>query len=107
VSDDKPSSSWREDKRSAAARGYGHKWRNSREVFLTNNPLCVMCKAEGRVTAATVVDHIVPHAGDLKLFWKRSNWQPLCKWHHDSVKQRMERGTFPPSVGTDGIPEGW
>jgi 5-methylcytosine-specific restriction protein A len=25
-----------------------------------------------------VVDHIVPHRGDKKLFWDSSNWQALC-----------------------------
>lgn len=37
----------------------------------------------GRLTQATVVDHIVPHRGDQKLFWDESNWQPLCKPCHD------------------------
>jgi 5-methylcytosine-specific restriction protein A len=40
---------------------------------------------------ASVVDHIKPHRGDRKLFWERSNWQPLCQHHHSSTKQRMER----------------
>jgi 5-methylcytosine-specific restriction protein A len=41
-----------------------------------------MCEAKGRVTAANVVDHIVDHRGDTKLFWDTSNWQPLCKPCH-------------------------
>jgi 5-methylcytosine-specific restriction endonuclease McrA len=100
------SESWRNDKTSAQ-RGYGYKWQQSREIFLTNNPLCAMCKNEGRVTMATVIDHIFPHKGDLKLFWRRSNWQGLCKWHHDSVKQRMEKGTLAHAIGIDGFPDGW
>lgn len=98
--------SWREDKRSSTARGYGYKWQQSRQIYLINNPLCVMCKAEGKINVASVVDHIVPHQGDLKLFWRRSNWQGLCTWHHNSTKQRMERGTLPPAVGLDGWPQG-
>lgn len=47
------------------------------------NPLCVSCMAVDRVTSATVVDHIEPHQGDSSLFWSRSNWQALCKLHHD------------------------
>jgi len=35
------------------------------------------------MTAAGVVDHIVPHKGDADLFWQRTNWQPLCKPCHD------------------------
>ena len=42
-----------------------------------------MCMEEGRYVKATVVDHIVPHRGDQKLFWDQSNWQALCKRHHD------------------------
>lgn len=38
---------------------------------------------------ATVVDHIIPHRGDQKLFWDRGNWQPLCE-HHHNVKTMTE-----------------
>ena len=38
---------------------------------------------EGKLTPATVVDHIVPHRGDPRLFWDEKNWQPLCKECHD------------------------
>lgn len=30
-----------------------------------------------------LVDHIIPHRGDKKLFWDERNWQGLCKKHHD------------------------
>ncbi len=84
--------SWRSGK-SSTARGYGYKWQKVREIFLAENPLCVYCKREGRVTAANVVDHIVPHKGDQKLFWRRSNWQALCASCHSSIKQAEERGS--------------
>ncbi len=67
----------------ATSRGYDSKWRKAREDFLRKNPLCLQCRREGRLTPATVVDHIVPHRGDLRLFWDRCNWQPLCKDCHD------------------------
>ena len=47
------------------------------------------CYEEGHITMATVVDHIVPHRGDQKLFWDRGNWQPLCE-HHHNVKTMTE-----------------
>ena len=47
------------------------------------------CYEEGHITMATVVDHIIPHRGDQKLFWDRSNWQPLCE-HHHNVKTMTE-----------------
>ncbi len=67
----------------AAARGYDAKWREARKLYLQRHPLCVKCLKEKKITPATVVDHIVPHRGDQKLFWDQSNWQPLCKEHHD------------------------
>jgi len=39
-----------------------------------------------------VVDHIVPHRGDRALFWDTSNWQPLCKPHHDAKTAREDGG---------------
>ena len=42
------------------------------------------CEKRGKLTPATVVDHIVPHRGDRKLFWDEKNWQPLCKRCHDT-----------------------
>jgi len=89
---------------SARARGYTHRWDKARATYLRSHPLCVMCEREGRVTAATVVDHIVPHRGDQRLFWDvENNWQSLCKSHHDSAKQREERGRTQ-AVGEDGWP---
>lgn len=83
--------SWRTDKQTSSQRGYGYKWQKAREAYLSKHPLCVYCEREGRVTAATVVDHKVPHRGDMKLFWDSdNNWQSLCKPCHDSVKQREE-----------------
>ena len=72
-----------EEVRSASERGYGRAWQKARKQYLDANPLCVMCLKEGRYRKATVVDHIKPHRGDEKLFWDRSNWQALCKQHHD------------------------
>lgn len=83
--------SWRSGKTSTQ-RGYGYRWQKERERFLMANPLCLYCERQGVTTEATVVDHIVPHRGDQSLFWDRSNWQPLCKPCHDSVKAREEAG---------------
>lgn len=81
---------------SAHKRGYDHKWRKARERYLRAHPLCVFCESKGHVTAATVVDHIVPHNGNMKLFWdSENNWQGLCYHHHNSDKQRMEKNYAP------------
>ena len=49
-----------------------------------------MCTAIGRVTAATVCDHVEPHRGNADRFWHGKR-QSLCKQHHDSAKQAFER----------------
>lgn len=69
--------------RSAHKRGYNSKWQRDSKSYLKDNPLCVMCKRNGKYVQATVVDHIVPHRGNQKLFWSHSNWQALCKPCHD------------------------
>lgn len=80
--------------RSAHRRGYGSRWERESKKFLEAHPLCVRCmqKDPPRYVKATVVDHIIPHRGDPKLFWDRSNWQPLCKRCHDQ-KTRNEDET--------------
>lgn len=61
-------------------------------------------RARGRLTPATVVDHVIPHRGDRKLFWDSSNWQPLCVECHNRDKQREEVHGYDASVGLDGWP---
>ncbi|GIV49880.1 MAG: hypothetical protein KatS3mg038_0401 [Candidatus Kapaibacterium sp.] len=67
---------------SSAERGYGGSWRRAREKYLQANPLCVACLAAGKYTPATIVDHIIPHRGDARLFWDVNNWQSLCASCH-------------------------
>jgi 5-methylcytosine-specific restriction enzyme A len=96
---------WRTSTTTTAERGYGAKWQRARENYLYLHPLCVMCEAEGRVTAATVVDHKDPHRGNQTIFWDESRWQSLCAPHHSSDKQRIENGGQPRRrTGSDGWP---
>lgn len=81
---------WRDGRSSSTARGYDYAWQIARLEYLEQHPLCVMCEALGIIEPATVVDHKRPHCGDMVLFWDRSNWQGLCKPHHDGEKQRQE-----------------
>lgn len=87
------SGTWRAGKETASQRGYTYAWRKARLVHLDANPLCVYCQRKGRVTAAEVVDHKVPHRGDMTLFWDRTNWQSLCTPCHSAIKQREEAKT--------------
>lgn len=81
----------RGDRASAASRGYDAKWRRARSRYLKAHPLCVKCRAEGRLTRATVVDHVIPHRGDPVLLWDESNWQALCKQCHDKKTWNKDR----------------
>ena len=76
---------------SAARRGYGARWRRARAAYLARHPLCVPCEGAGRLEAATVVDHVVPHRRDEMLFWDEANWQGLCKRCHDAKTAREGR----------------
>ncbi|WP_333822423.1 HNH endonuclease [Pinisolibacter sp.] len=75
-----------EQRPSARERGYDGKWQQARAAFLAKHPKCAKCGEP-----ATVVDHVIPHRGDKRLFWQRSNWQPLCVSCHSSRKQSEER----------------
>ncbi len=77
--------------RSASSRGYNRQWQKASKAFLQAHPLCEICKAKGRYTKATVVDHIIPHRGNRELFWDRSNWQSLCKSCHDTKTMTEDR----------------
>ena len=86
------------DRKTTSEKGYGSRWQKARAVYLQSHPLCVRCLAKGRYVKATVVDHIIPHRGDRKLFWDRDNWQALCKSCHDSktmTEDRYEEFRYP------------
>ena len=76
---------------SASERGYNHRWAKARQTHLARSPICIGCEAVGRIEPATIVDHVDPHHGDPEKFWNSSMWQSCCKWHHDSIKQALER----------------
>lgn len=76
----------------ASASGlYNSRWRRLRAQHLKANPLCVMCKRDGRIHPATEVDHIIKHNSDRALFFDPNNWQSLCSDHHRGTKARQER----------------
>ena len=75
---------------SAAERGYDGKWQKESKAYLAIHRHCARCNAP-----STLVDHIVAHKGDQRLFWSRSNWQPLCTPCHSRAKQAEERRQAP------------
>lgn len=72
---------------SARERGYDTKWQRERAAYLKLHPVCAECGTQ----AATIVHHKIPHRGDQKLFWSRSNWMPVCQPCHDGPIQSRER----------------
>jgi 5-methylcytosine-specific restriction endonuclease McrA len=75
---------------SARQRGYDSKWQRESRAFLAD-PANRYC-ACGCGRLADMVDHKVPHRGNMRFFWDRSNWQPMASSPcHSSRKQRMER----------------
>ena len=76
---------------SAARRGYDRQWEKVRAVQLAREPLCRFC-APGRLTAATIVDHIQPIEKRPDLRLSLENLRSLCKSHHDQRTADYERG---------------
>lgn len=93
LTDEEKAKDYNKRRGSAAQRGYDNAWRKARKIFLAKNPFCVRCMLKRLVVPATVVDHIIPHKGNMKLFWDKSNWQALCKACHDK-KTITEDGGF-------------
>ncbi len=83
------------------------RWRKIRAAQLAQEPLCAMCAKHGRVTPATVCDHVEPHRGDPDRFWN-GPFQSLCDgppWRcHSSTKQSIERRGYSTEIGPDGYP---
>ncbi|CAK7037189.1 HNH endonuclease signature motif containing protein [Tissierella sp.] len=79
------------ERKGAGQRGYDTRWRRARERFLKANPLCVECLNKDSIVDAMVVDHVVPHRGNDKLFWDETNWQALCKSCHDKKTMTADR----------------
>jgi 5-methylcytosine-specific restriction protein A len=91
-------------RKSSSQRGYNSRWGKARRWHLGRYPFCAECEKQGRWVSANVVDHIVPHRGDMTLFWDSENWQSLCANCHSSHKQRLERSGRVVGCDVDGMP---
>lgn len=65
-------------------------WAKIRKKHLALEPDCRMCMEYGEVKTAVVVDHIIPHRGDIDLFLDPSNLQSLCIVCHNVIKRKVE-----------------
>lgn len=86
----------------ARQRGYGKRWEQESKAFLAlpQNRVC----ACGCGQPADVVDHRQPHKGNQRLFWDRSNWQPMNHRCHNRKSMGQDRGAWTP--GSTGAQEG-
>ena len=97
------------ERKTTAERGYGSRWQKARKTFLLSHPICADHEKRGMVMPATVVDHIVPHKGDMSLFWDHGNWQPLCAACHN-LKTAVQDGggghgkAMMPGCDVNGVP---
>ena len=90
---DKPTQPMVNTRPSAGA--YTYRWRKRRKSYLAENPLCLSCVAQGKPVAATDIDHIKAHRGDLspEAFWNEDNWQPLChRCHAHKTSNESKQG---------------
>lgn len=85
------------------ARLYGRRWSKKRARQLKLEPLCRLCFEAGRLTSATVADHIEPHRDDPVKFWTGA-LQSLCETCHNAVKQAMEKSGHLRGGRADGMP---
>jgi 5-methylcytosine-specific restriction protein A len=82
------------DRGTATQRGYGAWWRKYRMHYLREHPWCVdPYKRHRGHQAATVIDHRIPHKGDIGLFRNPKNHQGLCDDCH-RIKTAREDGGF-------------
>jgi 5-methylcytosine-specific restriction protein A len=89
----------REPRLSAYARGYTKRWDRAAKAFRVRYPLCGMrpcgqvpvmsqCFLEQRDTPGTHTDHVVPQRGNEARFWDvEGNWQSLCTECHSRKTQ--------------------
>ena len=99
----------RDERRSEAAKAWRKLYRTAawlalRAAQLAAHPLCSRCLQRGFTVAATVANHIIPHRGDLVLFFDPGNLESVCKPCHDGRIQSEERRGFSDEIGPDGFP---
>lgn len=87
----KPNSGeWKSDRRfngrAAIDNMYDDTWRKYALKFLEINKNCYSCGEKSQV-----VDHLLPHKGDQKLFEQTDNHLPLCHRCHNTVTALFDR----------------
>ena len=101
---------------SRQSRGYGAEWDKIRKLVLERDSYlcqCKYCKAEGRMTLATHVDHVISKAKASLMGWTQkqiddpSNLQSINKNCHERKTIEEKGGKPKPKIGLDGFPIEW
>ncbi len=91
---DRAYNAWR---RSDPRRAQIERWRSSvrwarlRQMKLNQNPVCEMCEAEGRATAAEQVHHKQGALERPDLFFVLANLVSICKPHHAQIEADVRK----------------
>lgn len=77
----------------------GRRWRKLRALVLQDEPLCRHCKSDGKLTPATVVDHIAGHGrGWEEKFFDINGLQALCHDCHTEKTAKESGGGYQKSI---------
>ncbi|MBP7704186.1 MAG: hypothetical protein KA105_02735 [Caulobacter sp.] len=85
------------------------RWRDVRALQLATSPLCERCAQHGRVTRATVCDHVDPKTKADPATFYSGPFQSLCDappWRcHSRAKQHEEAVGYQPGCDMAGRPK--
>lgn len=76
------------------------RWRRRSALQLKQHPMCEACERQGRTTVATLAHHVVPHNGDVQLFYLGA----LASLCHDCHLVEHDRKPQRAEIGIDGWP---
>jgi 5-methylcytosine-specific restriction enzyme A len=79
------------------------RWRTRAKHQLRVDPLCCLCRAQGRITPATIADHHPAHGGDYNAFLL-GPIRSLCKPCHDGLQPAFKHRGYSSAIGDDGYP---
>lgn len=79
------------------------RWRARAKRQLRVDPLCCLCKEQGRITPATIADHFPPHGGDYNAFML-GPLRSLCRPCHDGLQPWFKHRGYSSAIGDDGYP---
>ncbi len=65
------------------------RWRDARADQLRREPLCCVCRQDGRIVAGNIVDHITPRSQGGSDY-DAANLQTLCESHHNAKTRREQ-----------------